>query len=238
MGVTHTDVAAYVLGVLDEAERALFEAHLSDCPHCQLDLLEMYEIPEILAEVGKYWPDPPIPQPRALDGLLDEVAARRNRKRRIGWLVAAAALLLIVAGPVLALAFHSAGDPAQAAPPALASVQPPQSAPATTGSASLFAGGQASSAMQAQVIVQTTSWGSQVDLILSGMSGPRQCALVAVPWAGPDQTVTTWTVPGAAPAADAAHPLRISGGTALASADIARFEIRDETGAVLATIPR
>lgn len=239
-GVTHTDVAAYVLGVLDEAERATFEAHLIDCPHCQLDLLEMYEIPEILAEIGKYWPEPPIPQPRALGGMLDAMAEQRRRRRRIGRLMAAAAIVLIIVGPLVTLALRDGGESGQAVPPVSVSTPEPlnvASTPSTTPPASLFSGGESASSLQAQVIVQTTTWGSQVDLILSGMAGPQQCALVAVPWAGPEQTVTTWAVPTTSDA-DLSQPMRISGGTALASSDIARFEIRANDGAVLATLPR
>ena len=47
-GSAHTDVAAYVLGVLSEAENTQFEAHLMNCPHCQLDLIELYQLPDVL----------------------------------------------------------------------------------------------------------------------------------------------------------------------------------------------
>ncbi|HVW43776.1 MAG TPA: zf-HC2 domain-containing protein [Amycolatopsis sp.] len=241
-GVTHTDVAAYVLGVLDDADRVTFEAHLIDCPHCQLDLLEMYDLPEILTEIGKYWPEPPIPQPRALDGMLDALAEQRIRRRRIAHLAIAVAIVLIIAGPLVTLALRAGagGESYQASPPVATGTPQPlnvESTPATSTSASLFSGGQSASSLQAQVVIQTTTWGSQVDLILSGLAGPQQCSLMAVPWAGPEQTVTTWSMPVPA-AGDLSQPLRISGGTALTSSDIARFEIRANDGSVLATIPR
>jgi hypothetical protein len=237
-GVAHTDIAAYVLGVLDDAGNAVFEAHLLDCPHCQLDLLEMYDLPEILAEVRKYWPDPPIPQPRALGGLLDEVALHRRRRRMIGRIVGAAAVLLIVAGPLITLALLPSGDSYDATAPVAASA--PASAPPTaTGAAALFAGGEAGKALQAQVVVQPTAWGSAIELALSGVTGPQRCQLIAVPWAGPEQVVTGWTVPAAADGTvNLVQPLRISGGSAFAPAEIARFEIRTDGGAVLTSIPR
>jgi hypothetical protein len=224
-GVAHTDIAAYVLGVLDDAGNAVFEAHLLDCPHCQLDLLEMYDLPEILAEVRKYWPDPPIPQPRALGGLLDEVALHRRRRRMIGRIVGAAAVLLIVAGPLITLALLPSGDSYDATAPVAASA--PASAPPTaTGAAALFAGGEAGKALQAQVVVQPTAWGSAIELALSGVTGP-------------EQVVTGWTVPAAADGTvNLVQPLRISGGSAFAPAEIARFEIRTDGGAVLTSIPR
>ncbi|KAA9153344.1 zf-HC2 domain-containing protein [Amycolatopsis acidicola] len=230
-GAAHTDIAAYVLGVLDEAENAVFEAHLLDCPHCQLDLLEMYELPEILAEVRKYWPDPPIPQPRALGGLLDEVALARRRRKTILRIGSAAAGLLIVAGPLVTVALDSDDDSYAESAPVAASA-PASTAPST----SLFDGGESGKGLQAQVIVQQTTWGSAIQLVLNGVSGPQRCQLVAVPWAGPEVTVAGWTVPQGTTAE--MLPLRVSGGTGLAPADISRFEIRDDGGTVLASIPR
>ncbi|WP_236788305.1 anti-sigma factor [Amycolatopsis sp. GM8] len=235
-GVAHTDIAAYVLGVLDADDNAVFEAHLADCPHCQFDLLEFYDLPEILAEVGKYWPDPPIVEPRPLGGMFDELARLRRRRKFVIRIASAAALLLIVAGPLITLALLPSGSTPVAGAPAPVVASAPAAAAGDPATASMFAGNEAGKSLQARVIVQPTAWGSNVDLELSGVTGPRSCQLIAVPWAGPEQIVTNWSVPG--PGGTVLDPLRVSGGTALSPAEIARFEIRTTSGELLETIPR
>ncbi|GGL07478.1 hypothetical protein Sme01_11640 [Sphaerisporangium melleum] len=44
----HVEVAAYILGVLNEEDSAAFDRHLPDCPSCQAELREMYELPDAL----------------------------------------------------------------------------------------------------------------------------------------------------------------------------------------------
>ncbi|MBB5074685.1 zf-HC2 domain-containing protein [Nonomuraea sp. NPDC050547] len=47
----HHEVAAYVLGVLDEEEHEAFERHLDACQDCQVQLRELSEVPELLDEL-------------------------------------------------------------------------------------------------------------------------------------------------------------------------------------------
>ncbi|QUQ68452.1 anti-sigma factor family protein [Kutzneria sp. CA-103260] len=47
----HVDVAAYVLGALDESENAAFERHLATCPRCQAELNELSGLPSLLDQV-------------------------------------------------------------------------------------------------------------------------------------------------------------------------------------------
>ncbi|GAB3577122.1 zf-HC2 domain-containing protein [Amycolatopsis endophytica] len=226
--VTHTDIAAYVLGVLDDADNAAFEAHLLDCPNCQLDLLELHGLPDILNDVRRYWPEPPVPAPRVLAPMLDEVADIRRRRTLVRRLVAVAALLLIIAGPLVTLAV----TPSQAPAPAVASGPPPPPPPPTTGG-SRFTGSETGQALRSEVFVMPTEWGAAVRLDLSGVSGPLRCHLVAVDWAGRQETVASWTVP-----AVKTEPMLISGGTAFEPQDIEKFQIRTESGAVVASIER
>ncbi|NUT90601.1 MAG: zf-HC2 domain-containing protein, partial [Saccharothrix sp.] len=46
----HVDVAAYVLGILDEDEVDAFENHLAQCRRCALDLRDFAVLPDLLDE--------------------------------------------------------------------------------------------------------------------------------------------------------------------------------------------
>ncbi|WP_440901908.1 zf-HC2 domain-containing protein, partial [Actinosynnema sp.] len=46
----HVDVAAYVLGILDEDEVDAFENHLAQCRRCALDLRDFAQLPDLLDE--------------------------------------------------------------------------------------------------------------------------------------------------------------------------------------------
>ena len=47
----HDEVAAYVLGVLDDDEYEAFERHLETCTSCQRELKELAEVPGQLDEL-------------------------------------------------------------------------------------------------------------------------------------------------------------------------------------------
>ncbi|GAA4420731.1 hypothetical protein GCM10023148_20730 [Actinokineospora soli] len=46
-----TNVGAYLLGALDPADRAVFEAHLAGCPVCEAELLRMAPLLGLLQRV-------------------------------------------------------------------------------------------------------------------------------------------------------------------------------------------
>ncbi|MEV7094419.1 zf-HC2 domain-containing protein [Amycolatopsis sp. NPDC051045] len=261
-GSAHTDVAAYVLGVLSEAENTQFEAHLMNCPHCQLDLIELYQLPDVLDLVKRSWPEPPMPAPsprtlspgpRVLRGLMEEAAVKRRRRRRIGILAGAAAAAAVIAGPLVTLAVR----PADAVPPASLSApsnkQPPPSpsvlatsiAPPSAGTSSQPGGGQTygrgsgGSAVSALVTVSPVEWGSRVELELRGIVGPVNCQLVAIPTAGDERVVSSWSVPPKGFGIPGSpEPLRLQGSISLAMDRISRFEVRGDDGTVLVVVQR
>lgn len=243
----HLDAGAYVLGVLDTADRVRFEEHLASCPQCQAEVAALGELEPLLAEfkadsavlagpgADRRGPAGPVcsaelagaslagPGPRLLDGLLAEAAASRRRTRvRRRWLVAVAAVL-VVGGPAATAAVLQSAPVAGVPVAAAAS----HSATAATGAS-------------ATVGVTPASWGSVITLRLTGLAGPRTCDLVAVSTQGARQTVTSWTLPagGYGPGWAAASQLTTTGGTGFQPAQIGHFEIRDLAGdQLLLSIP-
>jgi len=259
-GSPHTDVAAYVLGVLSEAENTQFEAHLMNCPHCQLDLIELYQLPDVLDLVKRSWPEPPMPAPsprtlapgpRVLRGLMEEAAVKRRRRKRIGILAGAAAAAAVIAGPLVTLAVR----PADAVPPAslsapnkpapATSVPATSTAPPSTGTAGQPGGGQTygrgsgGSAVSALVTVSPVEWGSKVELELRGIVGPLKCQLVAVSTSNDERVVSSWVVPPKGfGIPGSSEPLRLQGSISMAMDQIARFDVRGDDGTVLVTVQR
>ena len=258
-GSAHTDVAAYVLGVLSEAESTQVEAHLMNCPHCQLDLIELYQLPDVLDLVKRSWPEPPMPAPgprtlapgpRVLRGLMEEAAVKRRRRRRIGIPAAPATAALVVAGQLVTRAVR----PADAvAPPVLAAPSGKQPVPATSvpatsiapastsapGSGQTYGQGTGGSAVNALVTVSAVEWGSRVELELRGIVGPLKCQLIAMSTGGDERVVSGWSVPPKGYGIPGSpEPLRLQGSVSLAPDQISRFEVRGDDGTVFVTVQR
>ncbi|WP_410653495.1 zf-HC2 domain-containing protein [Amycolatopsis sp. cmx-4-54] len=68
----HTDVAAYVLGVLDQAEAHAFETHLKGCVRCGRQVAEFASVEDALAKADLRYLSPAAP-PRC--GRLSLIAA-------------------------------------------------------------------------------------------------------------------------------------------------------------------
>ncbi|MFC0113761.1 anti-sigma factor family protein [Kibdelosporangium aridum] len=227
----HVDIAAYILGALDEPDNAAFEEHLLDCPRCQLDLVELQDVPDLLDKVKHDAPAllVPVPGPQVLSSLLEEASKSRHQRRRRQWFAAAAASFLIVAAPVVTIVATS-GDPVPIAANPPLNVRIEQPAPTTSDSPQILNG--VGGEMDANVTMLSQDWGTQVSIELRGAVGPRKCELVAVSTRGLTETVTNWLVPPGG----RNEPLKLSGGTTFQPGEIARLEVRDDKGQVLLSV--
>jgi anti-sigma factor RsiW len=228
----HVDIAAYILGALDEPDNTAFEEHLLDCPRCQLDLVELQDVPDLLDAVKHDAPAllVPVPGPQVLTSLLEEASRSRLRRRRRQWVGAVAAAFLIVAAPAVTIVLTS-GDPSPiASAPVNVRIEPTETPPPASEEPHVLNG--VGGEMEANMTMLAQEWGTQIDVNLRGAVGPRKCELVAVSSRGETQTVTNWTVPKGG----RNEPLKLSGGTSFQPGDITRVEVRDDAGQVLLSL--
>ncbi|WP_030172309.1 zf-HC2 domain-containing protein [Spirillospora albida] len=249
MNALHTDVGAYALGLLEDADRRAFEAHLPACFTCHEELTVLRGVARTLDGMGPIAEPagaaPVPPEPAVVTDLLRHRSRRERRGRTVRALAGAAAGLVLLAGAA-GTGFTLGDDPDPAAAPPPATASPGRTAPAADGGVeALLAGGDKVSAedpatgVSGTVAMEGKLWGSKVALRLSRVKGPLRCELVAVDRAGNAHTVAGWTVPPKGygrPGSPA--PLTMMGGTALLPEEIERFEIRTIGGHdTLLTIP-
>lgn len=92
--------AAYVLGALSPEDRAAFEAHLKECPHCARAVQDLAGLPGLLSQVGPEMVETAEPPGGLLPSMLG--AVRKIRRRRtvttfgVGAVAAAAVALAVV----------------------------------------------------------------------------------------------------------------------------------------------
>ncbi|WP_306454830.1 anti-sigma factor [Streptomyces sp. WZ.A104] len=251
-GSEHDAAAAYVLGILDDAQASAFEAHLAGCARCAAHLDEFAGMEPVLALLADAPAAPPgarpvpkvpeRPAPRLLGGLMDEVARKRHRRSRRSRYLVAAAAALIIGGPVAAVAV-TAGD--EGGPP-VAAGDPHPTSPAEDAffghMTEKVSATDPTTRVGATVGMEEKAWGTHTVLELKNVKGPQKCTLIAVSKTGEEEVVTSWSVPrwgygieGATnPTAKA--PLYVHGGAAMDREDIDRFEVRTFDGERLVEI--
>ncbi|MBC2903752.1 zf-HC2 domain-containing protein [Streptomyces cupreus] len=208
----HRDVAAYALGVLDEADAFRFEDHLMECPSCAAHVTEfgpatrqlmLYRraTPRFVHPMAK-------PGPRLLDRLLGEVAVRnRTGRRRLLFGLAASAAVALAAPGIAMMAKD--GD----------------------STARRIEATDERSGVWAQVTAENEPWGTQVELKVKDGAGPRACRLIAIGRDGSEQMITSWTV--------AHHDARentMMGAAAFHADEIDHYEVRTAAGEHLVTL--
>jgi hypothetical protein len=177
------------------------------------------------------------PSPELLDRLVDEVAAKRAKRKRRGIYLVAAAAALIIGGPTVAVVATSDDSPASN-----------QAISVPTDDAYLdhmkqkFSATDAVTKVSATVGVESKGWGTNAVLELSNVKGPLKCELVAVSKTGDEQVLSSWAVPAwgygitDSPHDVARKPLYVHGGAALAPSDIDHFEVRTFDGKPLVKV--
>jgi anti-sigma factor RsiW len=218
----------YVVGAIDPAERSVVDIHLSTCPDCREELAGLAGLPALLGRVPAseaerlilHSDDLHDPQPPAelLNSLLRRVAERRASRRWRGILAAAAAIVIAVAGGAVGARLVAPGGQATPA----AAVQTP-----VTDTASHF---NPRTGVTAIVRYSRRSWGTQMDVWVSGIPGGTACQLVVVDSSGMKSTAGSWTVPGGG--RDSNYPAS----SELPASRLSSFEVISG-GRVLVTVP-
>lgn len=247
----HVDVAAYVLGILDEPDDATFTQHFAHCPRCRAEFRELSDLPRLLDQVTpnrverKRSRPPAAPGKQVLARALDEIGvARRSRRRTTTrWLATAAAVVALAIGSVVVWQLGGNTTPPvnQAGPPSSRSAAPTST---TATGTDVVAGARTVSAtnpttgVAATIGIEPQAWGTRINLELRGVLGPMQCQIVAVSRSGASQVVTSWNVPaGGFGVPNSPEPLRITGNIGFDQEDIERFDIRRDAGPDLLVVP-
>jgi hypothetical protein len=218
----HTDVGAYALGLLEDQDRAVFEAHLATCASCTTELGTLSPVADLLTGLEPVELPGDAEAAQAPVDLLRRRAAASRRRRRWQIAVGAAACVAALGGGLavgIATATHHA-----------------QGTVALTGQ--LHKATDPATGVTGTVGLVPKSWGTQVTLDLARVHGPVECQLIAVSKTGDQKVVTGWFVPAPGDGVPG-HPahLMVQGGTAIQLGNLARFEVRVVQGQTLLTIP-
>ena len=210
----HQLLGAYLLGGLDNADRAGFEAHLEGCAECREELAGLENVPVLLDSL-------PVPDAVALTAVSSLAApysvpapapllarlARRRRTSRRRW----AALVGAVAAACLALGLLAG--------PLLARPDPPDATYSV----------QSGDGLQVNIDLARKNWGTE--LAVNGSSLPQDGTLSL--WvrdrAGSEDRACAWT-------ATSSGRVRITGATPIQLASISSVELRDGTQHAVAVI--
>ncbi|WP_446039332.1 zf-HC2 domain-containing protein [Streptomyces sp. SID1121] len=185
------------------------------------------------------------PSPQLLDRLVDEVAAKRAKRKRRGMYLVAAAAALIVGGPLAAVVATSddgkTGNVAVGEPSP--SVDTANTAKAAfAGMADKVTATDPTTKVTATVAMGEKGWGTDTVLELKNLKGPEKCSLIAVSKTGEEETTSSWTVPAwgygipDGPNKWSRAPLYVHGGTAMQAKDIDHFEVRTFDGKSLVKV--
>jgi anti-sigma-K factor RskA len=207
--LTHQELqrllGAYVLGGLDAADRRLVDEHLAACTQCREELAHFAAVPGLL-RLAPAPPEPHEPPEDSLPRLIAAARFRRAKQVRQRFLLAAAAVVLVLAG-VLAVVVDLRG----ATPP-----------PATDTSVAVVSAFDAHEVGSAQL--RDKAWGTEVHLdLVYNPPDARPYTAWAIDRAGHAEQAATW---GLAPNGRCS----VTGATSIHRDELARIEVRTADG--------
>lgn len=240
----HLDVAAYALGVLDQADTERFEEHLATCWACAAELETMVPVVGLLSGIDGETMTA-LEQTHTDPALLDRtlMAVRLDRRRTRFRQLLATAAAVVVFGGLTGVGFAriaGTGDTPQviAEPTLTAPVTgPPSSKPSDPNDPNIGGPndqeGEEHNAVDPTTGVKTTMWlvskeyGTQINLQLSRLPGPRTCRLVVVRKNHTTEVVSTWAVPRGGYGTNVNQlPLELSASTSAGRDDITKIQVQ------------
>lgn len=245
----HWDVAAYALGVLDPQESERFEEHLAGCWACAGELESMLPVVNLLSEVdgeSLITAEQSRSDGRLLDRMIVEVGAHRRKVRSRQWLAAAAAVAVLatttgaslVAGGRL---FGDSGTPSDIVAGGTSAPATPPANPGGSGGPGIggpdigedgepFSATDVQTGVEAKLVLETKTWGTQVSFQLTKLTGPRKCRLTVVREDGTKEVLNTWSVPPAGYGTkEEPQPLLLQTSTATPRNEIDRIQVQQVT---------
>jgi hypothetical protein len=191
-------LGVYVLGAIDPAERAIVDAHLSQCQDCREELAGLAGLPALLGRVpladaerlaldSAELRDLEEPPAELLDSLLRQISARRRARRWRGAAAAAAAAVIAVGGGIGGGVLISEG---QGGTPAATVHQPGQEP------SELVRGSNPATHVSATVYYTPKSSGTSMQVQVMGIRSGTRCQFWLTTSSGQHLLAGTWTVTG------------------------------------------
>jgi hypothetical protein len=168
-------IGAYVLDALEPDETEQVGLHIAGCTECQDEVVELAWIPPLLRTVSledieRLDAGTAAHPSRVLDGLL----ARATRERRRTHRTALAAVAAVLVAALTAVGIASSGGSGDPGVIAVQTVDP-------------------RSHLHVAVTMGSHSWGTALDLHLSGVAPGERCSLVVHGRDGQRDVAATWT---------------------------------------------
>lgn len=193
VGHDQGQLAAYVLGGLNPAEAASFEAHLASCPACRREVRELSELRYHLDEVPPeaFLEGPPdggeLLLQRTLRQVREEEGAQERKPRRFLTVAAAVVLVAAALGGGVLVGRETSPEPSTVALPVPASTAP------VAGTRDLAATNQDTGAQLAVRVIPAAGW-IRLHAKAEGVREGEKCQLVVVTKSGERVNAGSWLV--------------------------------------------